>query len=283
MAGTGFEVAGSRRITNTTAERKYRLTGCDDEQDVADFVGGLTATVSGFPFADFNAEELDSEGEGGDYDLSVLWSNQTLQPLGESATSEYRFNFQAAQAKINFSLQTISIWPAILSTGPDVYYPVVNLDFDGSIGVTKDEKGEWHTQGADLPVPTEVFQLIYYAPNSVVDAAYQSLVQSLCGKVNNATFRGYVAGQIMLVRVNGSTKNNTDWNIDFGFGYVSNATNIPVGTRITVESKDGFDYLWVFDDVEKVVEASAFLPRHAGALVERVYERADLSLLNLPT
>jgi hypothetical protein len=108
-------------------------------------------------------------------------------------------------------------------------------------------------------------------------------VQSLCGKVNSATFRGYAAGQIMLVRVNGSTKNNVDWNIDFGFGYIPNSTDIPVGDRIVVESKDGFDLLWVFDDLEKVVAASAFLPRHAGALVERVYERADLSLLNLPT
>ena len=283
MAAEGFEIAGSRRVTNTSAERQYRLTGAVDEADVVAFVSTLPAEVADFPFADFNAEELEEEGEGGDYNLSVLWSPQSLQPLGASASTEYRFNFQAASAHIQYSLQRISTWPAIYSETPNDNYPLVNLNFDGAVGVRRDEEGKLQIEGLDLPVPAEVFQLIYYAPNEVVDAAYQSLVQSLCGKVNSVTFRGYAAGQIMLVRVNGSTKNSRDWQIDFGFGYIPNSTDIPVGDRIVVEAKDGFDYLWVFDAMLAVPLASEYLPSHAGALVERVYERADLSLLNLPT
>jgi hypothetical protein len=277
MPATGFEIAGSRRVTNNTAERQYRLTGATDEQDVVDFVAGLPATVAGFPFGDFNAEELEEEGGGGDYDLSVLWTPQPLTPIGqgESGTLEYRFNFQAPSAKINQSLSTISVTAA---SG----YPADKLNFGGAINVVFDEEGKKRVEGVDLPVPPEVFQLLYYAPNAVVDGAYQSLVQSLCGKVNSATFRGYAAGQIMLVRVNGQTRNNSDWTLDFGFGYVPNATSIPVGPDIVVSAKDGFDLLWPFYDHVKDDDAKDLLPRPVGALVERVYERADLTALNLP-
>lgn len=276
MAATGFEIAGSRRVTNTTAERRYRITGADSEADVVTFVGTLPSTVAGLPFADFNAEEIEEEGEGGDYDLSVLWSVNTQQLQWLGGSMEYRFNFQAASARIQQSLQTISVTAA---SG----YSANNLDFDGAINVVVDSDGAKKVEGVDLPAPSEVFQLLYHAPNAVVDAAYQGLVQSLCGRVNSTTFRGYAAGQIMLVRVNGSRRGSSDWTLDFGFGYIPNDTNIPVGANITVSAKDGFDLLWPFYDLVSDGDAKDLLPRPVGALVERVYYRADLSALSLPS
>ena len=85
----------------------------------------------------------------------------------------------------------------------------------------------------------------------------------------------------MLVRADGQRQGGL-WNLEFGFGYIANDVNIPVGDNIIVPAKDGMDLLWALDITGKDDTTKSLVTQPAAAYVERVWYRADLNLLNLP-
>src|SRR5690606_15610003 len=106
--------------------------------------------------------------------------------------------------------------------------------------------------------------------------------ESLVGKLNSTEFRCRAAGSVMLARSQGGRQGGGR-TIEFGFAYIPNDTNIPVGD-ITVSAKDGFDLLWAYYASEEDAAAAdkGLVKRPLYAYVERVYPRADLTALSLP-
>jgi hypothetical protein len=273
MPVTGYEIIG-RKITRNGITRQYYLNGPADEEDVLTFIGGLDATLAGFPYNTFNADEEDDIA--GDFKISIDWgqpeSNQDQKP-GESG---YKFSFQAPTAHIRRSLATISSYAA-----PDVFFADDPPDFKGAINVTSYGTPDMAIEGVDLQAPAEVFSIPYRDVDAVIDLTYQALVRSLCGKVNNSAFYGANAGELMLCRADGERSKGV-WNLDFGFAYIPNATSIPVGDDITVAAKDGMDLLWTLEMTVNDPAKKMLVSRPVAAYVERVFERADLNDLNLP-
>lgn len=272
---TWIERTGSRKITSSQATRRYYGTDVLDEQEVADYVLSLPVTIAGMPFSDFEASESD-EAEG-DYELSVTWG-QPDSGGGDTSTpavgeSGYRFNYQAPSAHIMQSLATINAYEYFwdLPNGPP--------DFNGAINVVDDE-GKLRVEGFNLQPPPEVFTIPYTDVDDVITSAYQTTVRGLCGKVNNATFYGAAAGEIMLVRAQGERRGGL-WNLEFGFAYVPNVTGFVVGD-ITDIDKDGLDLMWVYYGAAKDAAAKELVRRPIAVYIERVFERADLNDLNLP-
>lgn len=273
MPATGFERTGSREVTNTYARRKYYVTAAD-ELDVVNYVGTIITanpTVAGYPFSEFNSQEIDKVD--GDYELTVSWGQSSAnQPA--AGTSAYRFNFQAPSAHIYQSLATIASEedPALLPFGPPNFGGAINVVWDG---------GKQRVEGFNLQPPAEVFTIPYTDIPAVITPTYLNTVENLCGKVNLASFLGYDAGQIMLVRANGERIGGL-WNLEFGFAYIASKTLIPVGDTIILPAKDGMDLLWVYYMPNKDDTAKELVKQPACAIVERVFERADLNDLNLP-
>lgn len=274
MPATGEE-ARPRHVDNNGATRKYWLSGCTSEQDVVDWISAnVELTVAGFPFADFSADESDEIA--GDYDVEVNWG--LPQNVGSDQTQdtiEYAFNFQAPGGHIFQSLSTVAAYtdPALgFEVDPDNFGGAINVVFDG---------GKYRVEGLNISPPNEVFKLAYRASNSVITGAYQSLVRSMCGKVNSTTFRGEPAGSLMLVRASGGRDTSGIWSIEFGFGNIENDTNIQIGD-ITVTQKDGFDLLWAHYGNRLNANANGLVITPRYVFVERVFKRADFNLLNLP-
>lgn len=270
---TWIERTGSREVSNSKAMRRYYGTSVLDEQDVVDYVASLPATIAGFPYSDFSAKE--TEDAEGDYELDVTWgqSNQTDSSQPAVGASAFRFSYQAPSAQIMQSLATIG------SYEDATMLPFGAPNFGGAINVVNDE-GKQRVEGFNLQPPPEVFTIPYTDIDAVITSAYQTTVMGLCGKVNNTTFYGAAAGEIMLVRAQGERKGGL-WNLEFGFAYVPNASGLVVG-GITGIAKDGLDLMWPFFLATKDAAARELVRKPAAVYIERVYERADLNALNLP-
>lgn len=272
MAASGVELI-RRSVTIDRVEREYHVTGTNDESDVSDFIATLPTTIGDFAFSTYIAEEHPDIPN--DYLLRVTWGTPQYTSSGQDEnTTEYRFNFQAPGGHIYQSLATILLYGP--GGSPDVPY------FDGAINVVDDE-GKQRVEGVNLSPPAEVFTLSYVANDSIITGSYQLIVEGLCGCVNSTSFRGRAAGSVMLVRASGGRDRSGKWSIEFGFGYIANSTSIPVGDEMTIPSKDGFDYLWAYYGSTKDDDAKSVVKRPAAAYVERIYPRADLNELNLPT
>jgi hypothetical protein len=222
---------------------------------------------------------IDENGEIEDlYEVEIGYG-QIPEPAAPPSTGEveYRFNFQAQGAHVYFSRETLLF---CTENGCSAFASDVEAqDFKGAINVVSDA-GKLRCEGMQIDPPAETFSLAYYPENAVVTSGYQEIVEGLCGKVNESTFRGKPAGSIMLVRVSGGVRTGEDWQIEFGFGYVPNDTEIPVGPDIVVDEKDGLDLLWAFT-TEAVVEG-VLIKKPIAAYVERVWPRGDFSALALP-
>lgn len=265
---TGFEVMASRGGSLSELRRRFMVEDADDEQDVLDWATANTPTaLEGLARSGFSMQENDELV--GVYDVEVTYGSTRLPPTVVDQV-DYRFNFQATGAHVFQSLSTISATQDGGGTAPD---------FGGAINVVNDSGGQ-RVEGLELPIPTETFTLTYTPANATIDSSYQLLVESLCGKVNSATFKGRPAGSLMLVRCAGGAKNLSNWSIEFGFGYIANATSIPVG-GITVAAKDGLDLLWAYYESDTDATAKSLIRKPRAAYVERVFYRADLNTLGI--
>ncbi len=280
MAATGREIR-EREFTATSARRVYRVEGAEDESAAYAWVSNpsnVPTTVSGLGITKVDGKE-DPECENCDeWDVVVEWgesesSGGDTLPAG---TKSYKFSYQAPSGHIKRSLITIGAYENDLIF-PFDYAP----NFNGAINVVDFNTPDMHIEGFDLQPPAEVFSIPYADVSAVITPTYQALVRDLCGKVNNSTFLGHAAGEIMLARVDGQYSKGL-WNLDFGFAYVKNGVSIPVGDNITIPAKDGMDLLWTLDIPVKDDDAKAVVPTPAAAYIERVWERANLNDLALP-
>jgi hypothetical protein len=282
MAASGEELIPRPGGGFKSLSRKYVVDvdpgSSTPEADVFAWVlANAPATITGLVLNDVWIEE---SGEIKDqWDATAQYGETELQSTPPaSGAMEYRFNFQAQGGHFYQSLETV-----LFCTGDGCSADPTEVDaedFHGAINVVNDG-GKNRCEGQQIDPPAETFTLAYYPVNAVVDAAYQTLVEGMCGCVNDDEFRGKPAGSLMLVRVSGGVRTNDDWSIEFGFAYIPNDTEIPVGPNITVDEKEGMDLLWAY--YKPVKGDKELIKRPKAAYVERVWRRADFSLLGLPS
>lgn len=151
-------------------------------------------------------------------------------------------------------------------------------DHKGAINVQEDGRVE----GVDIVIPSLKFSEVHEIANSVVTDSYISDLSELTGRVNDAPFRGFDAGEVLFVGATGSHRGSSAWEITFNF-VVSKAENLNVGA-VNGVSKGGHEYLWV--SYSKEADNLAIPPRQvsrpAAVYVEKVYEEDDFTRLQLP-
>lgn len=271
MPVTVFEAGDSRGGSSTNLDREYYAYGSSDEGAIVAAVLDFgPSNVTGLLVRDYDIEEID--------DSLTLWKVTLKYGTGEYSAPDlnswdYRFAFQAPSAQIYQSLATIDTVDAS-GAGEESTAPI----FNGAINVVNDS-GKKRVEGYNLAPPAEVFTIGFYPPASSFSSAYQNTIRGLVGKVANAEYKSCPAGSIMLSRATGGIKSSEQASLEFGFAFVENQVEIPVGELI-IPAKDGFDLLWpyyedVTDNDDNLVKSPI------AAYIERIWYRADLNALGV--
>ena len=237
-------------------EIRYMVTGTDDETEVLAAVKGTApTTLYGLKRVNVDVVPLGA----GAWECTVAYE-------GLPNNSEYTFETGGGSVHITQSLANVARYAAAGQTAPD---------FGGAIGVNGDS-----IDGTDITVPVYNFTERHQLASSVVTAAYKLALFHATGKVNNATFKGLAAGEVLFLGASGAKTGIDNWEITYRFAASPNVSNLNVG-GITVTSKKGWEYLWVrFRDAEDGT-AKALVKRPVAAYVERVYESADFSTIGI--
>jgi hypothetical protein len=159
-------------------------------------------------------------------------------------------------------------------------YPSSATNMSGAIGV--DSNG---VNGVDIVVPQLQWQESYDVPNAYVTAAYVRGVAGITGTTNNASFRGFDAGEVLFVGCSGSQewddqKGKGPWSLSYRFVASKNVTGQTIGSISGIEKK-GHEYLWV--RYEDAVSGSSLLKQPKAVYVSKVYKDSDFSQLGLGT
>lgn len=169
-------------------------------------------------------------------------------------------------------------------------FPSTANNQSGAIGVDGDS-----VQGVDIIVPQLTWTETYDVPSPYVTTAYIKTLSSLSGTVNNASFRGFAAGEVLFAGASGSQQWDEDkgdgpWTLSYKFvaspnqGSGKTLPAIRVG-NISNISKDGHDYLWILYE-QSLAAASggnpaALLKQPKAVYVDRVYRRQNFSQLGV--
>lgn len=258
---------------------EFVVTGATDTGDAITSTSTYIATnYSGSAYDGFPLQNISSE--------EVSWTKgvfRTIANFGlfsrgneiapETSDIELSFDVNLDTRRVYRSIETVESYvPAGSAADKTRWSNQINVTEDGA-------------EGADVRIPVGGFQVTFYAPVATVTPTYRATVLGMVGKVNNATFYGHAAGEVMFSGVAGRQRNSADWELTFRFEVSPNQTNIDIGGTITVTTIEGWDLLWVeyAKPAKDPVNDGHKIHRPLEAYVERIYERADFSQLGIET
>lgn len=244
-------------VESPTVDLIYSVEGSEDDATVRALVEATyPTTYAGLLFQTYH---ITHQG-GGVWEATVRYGKKESKDTGQSSFS---FDTGGVTSHITQSLSTISCYAAS-GTAPD---------FKGAIGVTSDS-----VEGTDITVPVYNFTETHYLPVATVTGAYKAALFQLTGKVNNASFKGFAAGEVLFLGASGSQRGVEDWEITYRFAASPNVTGLAVGP-ITGINKKGWEYLWVrYADAE---DQHVLVKQPISAYVEQVYQLANFASLGI--
>jgi hypothetical protein len=255
-----------------SVDLQFAVLGTELDLDVRALVEAtIPAIFRGMVFQNYH---IDHKG-GGVWDVSVRYGpfdteadeanpgGPPVQPADVLGPS-YTFETSGGTQHITQSLETIARHAKPGKNPPDL---------KGAIGVNGDS-----VEGTDITVPVFRFAETYSIPVALVTHGYKITVFQLTGKVNNAAFKGFAAGEVLFLGASGSRRNLDRWEITYQFAASPNAVGLQVGDMAGINKK-GWEYLWVrYSDVE---DQKVLVKQPESAYVERVYESGNFALLGI--
>ena len=184
----------------------------------------------------------------------------------ETGIKLYQFDTGGGTQHITQSLQTVQRYGR-----PGYIAP----NFQGAIAVSQNS-----VDGVDIVVPVYNFSEVNYESNSQVTAAYKQALFLLTGRVNNGSWNGYAAGEVLFLGAAGSMRAGGDWEITYRFAASPNLSNLVIGD-ITGIAKKGWEYLWVQYLDEEDAGAKSMIKRPWSVHIEQVYPYGDFSVLHV--
>lgn len=259
-----LEERWGQSLDEGTFVRQYLVRGATT---VFDIRAEIEATL---PFYVDNwktrSEPQIDELQGGElFYVTIVWKNRQTAAL---ALTEEEFWFDTGGGP-----QTQAY-----SLAPQVNYvkaatpAITAINYRGAIRMTDDGP-----QGVEVPRPNLTLGVTRIFDKADIDNAYMATLTSLTGGVNNAAFRGFSAGEMMLTNVNGRNRNVDEMAISMRFAARSNDL-IDIGD-ITNIDVDGWDHVDVYYD--KTVEDGFIIHIPRQAVVSKIARRRDFSLLGI--
>jgi hypothetical protein len=169
---------------------------------------------------------------------------------------------------------------AVTTASPERRFPPSAPMMNGAIGV--DSNG---VNGVDIVSPQLQWQESYDVPNKYVTSAYIRGLAGMTGTVNNASFRGFSAGEVLFLGCSGNQewddqKGRGPWSLTYRFAASQNVTNKTIGDISGIDKK-GHEYLWV--RYEDAVSSSSLIKKPKAVYVDKVYMDGDFSGLGIGT
>ncbi len=248
-----------------STERLYWVRGAsDDLEALAALEAEVPSFYGGLPLYQVRVEEAGPDL----YDGTVIYQVDSSTDPPDTGESTFTFETGGGSEHITQSSATIASYAPPGKTAPD---------FKGAIGVTADS-----VEGVDIVVPVYQFTETHYLDDSSVTPAYKGTLFALTGRVNDAPFKGFNAGECLFLGVSGSKRGQGDWELTFRFASRPNRTGLSIGD-ITGIDKKGWEYLWVRYAEAEDATAGALVKRPVAVYVERVYDSSDFTGLGIGT
>lgn len=267
--GLVTERPSGRRRYGARIAREYIITGDTTETDAREsLLYQVPATLDDLPLLD-NACEVEETDATDIFYGTAIWGVEGLSFQPPDPTGfEMSFSAQTESVHISHSYETIAKYPTGAGNAAD-FKQAINVQQDGTV------------EGVDILIPHMGFQVTYVFDEDAVDQAYVLQISALVGTVNDDTFAGFPAGELLLTRVSGQKRiEDGAWAITFEFAHSPNQTGLTIGD-LTGIAKKGWEYLWVYYRwVSDVTHTLVKIP--AYAYVERVYPNGDFADLVPP-
>ena len=235
----------------------YDIIGTDDESEVQTLLEGVVAGA----YLGLELESIEAEPLGGG-----VWKGHAKY-LRLLDTDEYTFDTGGGTAKITQA-------PVVNSYAPSGH---TAPDFDGAIGVSEDK-----VEGVDITIPAFQWTETHRFGDTFILGGYKAVLFGLTGKINDDTFKGFAAGEVLFLGASGSKRGDEIWSITFRFSASGNATGLTIGS-ITGIAKGGWDYLWVRYAEEEDSAAKSLVKKPSAVYVHKVYQSGDFSTLTIGT
>jgi hypothetical protein len=135
-------------------------------------------------------------------------------------------------------------------------------------------------QGVDVAIPALKMTFKYKWPKGVITLADVRQLASVTGKVNDNTWYGFAAGELLFLGVTGEIDIAVANEVEYNFVASANA-ELSIGSWITGIVKQGHQHLWVaFEDFEDT-SANRLVRRPLAAYVETIYGTTDFTAFGI--
>lgn len=184
----------------------------------------------------------------------------------EVAISRWSFSTDGGGEHVTQSLQTLAAYGFEGSFPPDMG-KALNVTDSG-------------VEGLDLETPAFAFAETHTYPAVAITEGFCAVVFGLTKKVNNAAWRWFAQGEVLLRNVSGQSIDKDNWDITYEFLARPNRANFYVGA-IEVALKRGHEYLWARYEKEINLNRNVTVKVPTAVYVEKVYEEGNFALLGI--
>ncbi len=159
-------------------------------------------------------------------------------------------------------------------------------DFGDCLNVERDGSNI-QVAGVDIVIPTYKWQetIVVHFTNKADFDTYAGVLKGLTGRVNDATFRDFEAGEVLFLGAQGggTRRINADASFDaeitYSFGQSTNLTGEEIGD-ITGIAKRGWEYLWAYFK-RGTDGANNLVPKAVGVYIHEPYQVGNFGLLDI--
>lgn len=264
--------------------RQYFVSGTNDEDEVYELlVANTPVTLGKMARKAIKAEPLCGGHWFGDVEYTTIEANAAVgvEPVEPAAPDllaplDASYSIDTTGATVHIT-QAISTTYRVTSADPNP--PVAGggkgsgADEKLAIGMSKDR-----VEGTDIYAPAFQFSKTVQRANVTMQYINTALY-GLVGRVNNAPFFHFAAGEVLYLGCSGNFTVRERWTLTHKFACQPNELNIDVGGGITVPAKKGWEYLWVGYKNGEVGNAILQVP--STAYVQQVYKTGNFALLGI--
>ena len=251
-----------------SAEINYHVSNPTSKNDAIQAVmADAPASYGGLPKTSVRFGGYKGDG---DIELSVVYENNSSGDSGgyDEQNPTVSFDCGGGTKHITHSLSQTKVYG--------------DKDAGGLIGWNGKSGDECQISGVDVPTAQLRETYTKVVNRSALTNSFKRTVANLVGKVNNATWNGWEAGEALFLGMSFSAprKGREKVVVTFNFSIQLNETNVKVGDQ-TVQSKQGWDYIWSLSTTQ-IVQATG-LPKVVveAIFVDQVCPRASFSGLGL--
>lgn len=188
---------------------------------------------------------------------------------GGDPTKTFTFDVGQQVQHVTQAISTIATYAKAGYTAPDV---------QGAIGYDGKK-----VNGIDVPMAAPTFSETWWFTDVEFSQSYRNTILKLAYKVNNATFRGFSAGEVLFQGATCARRGeelDDPWEVTFKFAVSENRTGITIGA-ITGIAKKGWEYADVLYAEYEDTAAKAIAPTPLAVYIQQLFYSGTFSSLGI--